>query len=304
MAIREIDRRFLEDHASLHRDGVRRRTFWLDVEPGARCLSLALLPDRATGPGFVVCHSDGWGFTSLRRLEHDLARVLAESGRPVLTIHRRGFGDSTGDPADATLDRQVADIRAAAEWMRTETDDAPGMLGDGLGGLLAGLMAREGMVRELVLVNPVLRGRRYLPHVLKQFQAVRVAGSGMVEPPGTLIRRLRREGMIDVLGFPLYRELVNAVGMVDLAGDIGAFRGRALVMRTSRGRAVPRELLEFCRRVEGGGGTCRIELIPEPRGSAFGETPFVTTAEPGIRVDRQQPVRAEMAATLTDWLGR
>lgn len=304
MAIREIDRTFLEDHASLHRGGVRRRTFWLDVGPEARCLSLALLPDRPTGPGFVVCHSDGWGFTSLRRLEHDLALMLAESGRPVLTIHRQGFGDSTGDPVDATLDRQLADIRMAAEWLRVETGDAPSILGDGLGGLLAGLAARDGTVRELVLVNPVLRGRRYLPHVLKQFQAVRVAGNEMVEPPGALIRRLRRDGMIDVLGFPLYRELVDAVGTVDLAADVGAFRGRVLVMRTSRGRAIPRELVEFRRRVEGGGGTCRIEMIPEPRGSAFGETPFVATAEPGIRVDRQQPVRAQMAATLTEWLGR
>lgn len=304
MAIREIDRSFIEEHTSFHRGGVRRRAFWLTVEEKERCFSLALLPDRPTGPGFVVCHSDGWGFTSLRRLEHDLALVLAEAGRPVLTIHRRGFGDSTGEPADATLDRQIHDIRAAAEWVRVETGDPPGMLGAGLGGLLAGLTERDEMVPELVLVNPVIRGRRYLPHVLKQFQAVRMAGDGTVESPGALMRRLRRDGVIDVLGFPLYRELVDALGVVDLAADVGAFRGRALVMRASRGRTVPRDLLDFAGRVEGGGGTCRIDVIPEPRGFAFGETPFVTTAEPGVRVDRQQPVRAGMAATLTEWLRR
>jgi pimeloyl-ACP methyl ester carboxylesterase len=303
MAIREIDHSFLEEHASFHRGGVRRRAFWLTVEE-ERCFSLALLPDRPTGPGFVVCHSDGWGFTSLRRLEHDLARVLAEAGRPVLTLHRRGFGDSTGEPADATLDRQLHDIRAAAEWVRIETGDPPGMLGAGLGGFLAGLSARDGTVPELVLVNPVIRGRRYLPHVLKQFQAVRMAGDGTVEPPGALMRRLRREGVIDVLGFPLYRELIDALALVDLAADVGAFHGPALVMRASRGRTVPRDLLEFARRVERGGGTCRIELIPEPRGTAFGETPFVSTAEPGVRMDRQQPVRAGMAAALAAWLRR
>lgn len=304
MAIREIDRTFLEEQASFHRDGVGRRAFWLALDGQERCFALALLPDRPTGPGFLVCHSDGWGFTSLRRLEHDLARVLAEAGRPVLTLHRRGFGDSTGEPADATLERQLDDIRAGAGWMRGETGDAPGMLGAGLGGLLAGLTARDGTVGELVLINPVIRGRRYLPHVLKQFQAVRMAGEGNADPAGTLVRRLRGDGVIDVLGFPLHRELVEAVGEVDLAADVGTFRGRALVMRATRGRTVPRDLMEFARQVERAGGTCRIDVIPEPRGSAFGETPFVTTEEPGVRVDRQQPVRAAMAATLTGWLER
>jgi pimeloyl-ACP methyl ester carboxylesterase len=303
MAIREIDRAFLEEHASFHRGGVRRRAFWLSVEED-RCYSLALLPDRPTGPPFLVCHSDAWGFITLRRMEHDLARVLAEGGRPVLTVHRRGFGDSTGEPAEATLDRQLEDIRAASDWIRAETGDPPGLLGAGLGGFLAGLAARQGTVQELVLVNPVLRGRQYLSQLLKQFQAVRMAGGGAVESSGALVRRLRREGMIDLLGFPLYRELVDAVSEVDLAAELGAFRGRALVARASRGETVPRDVLEFARRLEDAGGTCRIEMILQPRGSAFGETPFVPTAETGVRVDRQQPVRAGLAAALQGWMAR
>jgi pimeloyl-ACP methyl ester carboxylesterase len=303
MAIREIDRAFLEEHTSFHRGGVRRRAFWLSVE-GDRCFSLALLPDRPTGPPFLVCHSDGWGFISLRRMEHDLARVLAERGRPVLTVHRRGFGDSTGESAEATLDRQLVDIRAASDWLRAETGHHPGLLGAGLGGLLAGLAARQGTVQELVLVNPVLRGRQYLPQLLKQFQAVRMAGGAAVESSGALVDRLGRDGMIDLLGFPLYRELVDAVSEIDLAVDIGAFCGRALVARASRGGTAPRDVLEFARRVEDAGGTCRTEMIPQPRGSAFGETPFLPTAETGVRVDRQQPVRAGLAAALQGWLPR
>lgn len=62
----------------------------------------------------------GWAGTRYgpQRILVQAARALAASGRTSIRIDFRGRGDSTGDPAQVTLDGMVEDTVAAAAWLK------------------------------------------------------------------------------------------------------------------------------------------------------------------------------------------
>jgi len=111
-----VDRTLLAEHASFVRDGVRERA--LHLGSGDERL-FAILTEPQTAPasdlGFVVAHSFGLEVLTLRRAERAIARALAAGGVPSLFVHRRGFGDSTGDPLAVTVDGQLDDLRVAID---------------------------------------------------------------------------------------------------------------------------------------------------------------------------------------------
>src|SRR5919106_4775918 len=111
-----VDRDLLRRHTSFDDDGIEEQAFHLDVE-GGRCFALMYRPPEPSDTGFVVCHSYGLEFLTLRRTERAVARALAGLGHPVVAVHCRGFGDSSGSLADTTLDSIHTDLRVAADYL-------------------------------------------------------------------------------------------------------------------------------------------------------------------------------------------
>ncbi|MGH2691670.1 MAG: serine aminopeptidase domain-containing protein, partial [Actinomycetota bacterium] len=258
-------------------------------------------------PGFIVCHSYGLEFLTLRRLERAIARKLASIGHPVLAFHGRGYGDSTGSLQDATLESHVDDIVAAAEVLGAETVvGGLGLIGARFGGLVAGLAARRAGAERLILVSPAVAGGSYFRSMIRQFTVVRLASADN-SGPGSLdqqLAALRRDGVIDVLGHALYRPMFEAASAVDLAADMSGFSGDALIVQVSKLGRIGREIEGLRGAVERAGGRARVDHVLEPPGASFGGPAFVSVDGSTRRVDVQWPIVAGVLTLVEEWMNR
>jgi len=299
----ELDRSLLAEHASHRSEGIEERTFFLGV-PGGQCFAIEYRSAETSGTGFVVCHSYGLELLTLRRSERTVARALASRGHPVLFLQRRGFGDSSGSLEEAPLEAQLSDTRAAVEHVRSSFGaSAIGLVGTRFGALLAGLLAREGGVDRLLLVNPALSGVAYFQGLIKEMHLVRMSDPRNEERRSLqdLLASLREEGILDVLGHPIHRQLYDELEPVDLSTDVGAFAGRALLVQVGKRPSIRKEYEAFADRVRAAGGRCDVEFVKEPPGATFGSAAFVSTGDPMARVDVQVPILERLAELSGGW---
>jgi hypothetical protein len=302
-----VDEDLLARHDAFVEDGVEERGFFMEVGP-ERCFAIL---DRPAGPAvrppaFVVCHAYADEFVNLRRAERALARTLARLGHPVLTFHRSGYGDSSGSLAEATLDRQLRETRAAME--RTELEagvPCTGLIGARLGALIAGLVAGDGKADQLLLMNPIFRSGPYFADLMRRAQLIQLldveaASEGSVK--GFLLR-LKEQGMIDISGLPLHRHFYEDLASMDLRAGAGGFRGRALVLHATRRSGPPPDVAAFRDALEAAGGSCTVELVPEPPGVSFGQKSYISTSDPTVRTDLQKPLIDRICASAAAWVG-
>jgi len=115
------------------------------------------------GRGVVLCDAFGYEALCSQRALALLAGMLAEAGLPVLRFHYAGTGDSAGAETPGQIDRWIASIDAAADWLRQTTGVREiALCGFRLGAALAVEAARRrGDVALLGLLAPILSGRRY-----------------------------------------------------------------------------------------------------------------------------------------------
>jgi pimeloyl-ACP methyl ester carboxylesterase len=302
-----LDRTLLAEHAHHTLDGVTERAFHLEVG-GDRLFALMAEPADpavATALGFVVVHSFGLEVLTLRRAERGIARALAVAGHTVLFVHRRGFGDSEGDPNDATLERQLEDLRAARDHLLSVTPATRlGLIGSRFGGLLAGLLAREGGVDRLALVQPAVGGAQWTRSFIRELHVVRMADPDGSDRRSTdeMLADMRRDGVLDVLGYGLPAALYEELQGVDLTVDTRSFDGEALIVQVAKRPALAKELEMLRDRLEAGGGAVRTEVLREPAGSTFGSASFVaTTQDVNVRTDVMEPVVVDLGRIVTDW---
>jgi len=296
----------LSAHASHVLDGIEERAFHLEVG-GERLF--AILTQPAEGPrsdlGFVVAHSFGLEVLTLRRAERGVARAIAAAGHPVLYVHRRGFGDSEGDVLDATVQRQLEDLRAAAGWLHANAGSARiGAIGCKLGGLFAGMLANLGVAERLALFQPAVSGARYWRgSFLREMQLVRMA-----DPDGSdrrsieqMEEELRRDGVLDVLGYALPAHLFEGLGDISLQLDPPA--ADTLIVQITKRTGLAKEYSGLRDGVSATGARCRVEQVREPAGSQFGSASFVaTTKDVNVRTDVMEPVVDELARIASDWV--
>jgi pimeloyl-ACP methyl ester carboxylesterase len=307
MAAVPIDHDLLAKHSSHVSEGVEERALLLD-SGGERCFGLLHLPTgEPRDTGYAVCHSYGDEFQNLRRTERAVARALAGRGFPVLRFDRRGFGDSDGLLVEATLERQLEDVRAALFHLaRASGVSRLGLVGARFGGLLAGLAARQGSIDRLILMNPAVRGAHYLNQLIKQTRITQLSATagGPPRPFRDLMDELDATGMLNIIAHPLHRHLYRAVQDADLTADMGTFRGEALVTQARKGTGVPEPLHALVRAIETSGGTCRVELVEEPRGVAFGQASVVSTTDPVTREYLYEPMDLRIADVVSAWVAR
>lgn len=149
-----------------------RRAFDITL-PSGEVLAASLeapVTDGVPAPAVLICH----GFTGHKsedgRLFVRLARALAADGITSLRFDFRGSGDSDGDFAELTIERELEDARAALDTLAA----APGVdakrlavVGLSLGSAVASLLAAERReLAGLVLWATVARpGELFAPGV-------------------------------------------------------------------------------------------------------------------------------------------
>jgi len=115
--------------------------------------------------GLVICKPFGYEALCGHRSIRAFADMAAELGMPVLRFDYLGTGDSQDiDPSADQIDAWVADVQAAVAHLRALTGvTRVCLMGIRLGALLAALaVARTPEVSNLILMAPVVSGRRHL----------------------------------------------------------------------------------------------------------------------------------------------
>lgn len=148
-------------------------------------------------------------------------RTLADQGVATLSIDLPGCGDSAGEFADARWDGWQAAVESGFEWLEQQSGVPVNVCGLRLGAALALDLANRKDCRceKVILLEPVLSGEE----MMTQYLRLRVAFSGLRNLPGKrettqdLRRRLAEGEQLDVGGYLLAPELVEAIDAVSLS---------------------------------------------------------------------------------------
>ena len=178
----------------------------------------------------VICSSVYAEFTKNYRREVLLARALAAVGIAAIRLHYRGVGNSMGQPAALVMADLVADVSEATRELGTDFP-APFFLGTRVGAVVAALSAPA--TTPLVLWEPVVNGDRWLREAARAAKISRVS-RGLNDDqsdPSSQTSQLEADGVVDLLGFALYRPLVDDIRNIGLEGALVSRRGPTMLVQ-------------------------------------------------------------------------
>jgi alpha-beta hydrolase superfamily lysophospholipase len=169
--------------------------------------------ERHRDAGLLICSPLGYDAISSHRTQRHLAEASAGHGFPALRFDYDGSGDSSGQDTDpARVDAWLESIRVAAATLRAQTGVSHVYLfGIRLGASLALLAAqRLPDVIGVILVNPVVEGRRYL----RELRAL--AATSIMSATGAAYGG---QDVQEAAGFITTADTRQAIGALRLAGD-------------------------------------------------------------------------------------
>jgi alpha-beta hydrolase superfamily lysophospholipase len=180
-------------------------------------LHLAPNPETPVDMGLVICQPFGYESVCAHRSVRIFAEAAARMGVPTLRFDYLGTGDSAEiEPTANQLDAWVGDVVAAVDELQRRTGvQRVCLMGFRLGALLATIAAeRCKAVDGLLLVAPVIRGKRHVRELRTTRLAAGLSNSGALPPNPP--SKTPRSGPLEVGGFSLSESTVTALAQVDL----------------------------------------------------------------------------------------
>jgi alpha-beta hydrolase superfamily lysophospholipase len=185
-------------------------------------LHLPETPGRA-GLGVVICNPFGYESICAHRSVREFAEAFAGAGIPALRFDYIGTGDS-GD-VDENIDHVELwseDIMAAARELKALAGvERICLLGIRLGALLATLAAENSTFDSMILIGPVVSGRRYVSE-LRMTQRASDALNGSLELSAKTGTRRAGPQPVEAGGFTLSASSVESLMQVDLSSVLPA----------------------------------------------------------------------------------
>jgi pimeloyl-ACP methyl ester carboxylesterase len=204
----EIARNFSLAEALYFDSGAHRLFGWLHPASGATQASR----------GLVICKPFGYESICAHRGLRAFAEDAAANGIPALRFDYLGTGDSGDiDPLANQLELWSKDVAAAAGELQRRTGvDSVCLLGLRMGALVAMLAAEKcPAVDSLVLVSPIISGRRFL----KELRTTRMAAAlatATADAPGAALGGPAADGSTEISGFTLSGATLAALNETDL----------------------------------------------------------------------------------------
>ncbi len=208
----------LSDSALARHNGIAEPLYF---ESGANRLFAWLhSPSTPLDPklGVVICSPFGYEAICAHRSVREFAEAIAAVGIPALRFDYLGTGDSADiDENSDYIKAWSQDVIAAIRELKSRTGvDRVCLLGIRLGALLAALAAAEcRLVESLILIGPVVSGRRYV----RELRTTQLAGMALTgssgsdaEPEATRTNTKSLEAG----GFSLSAATVQSLALVDL----------------------------------------------------------------------------------------
>lgn len=207
---------------------------------GHRLAGVLHLPDSPARGGVVSCH--GMLADKDGPKHRTLAGELCRRGLAALRFDFSGRGESQGDLLDLTIEREVAECRAAMELLRSEGVEPIGLFGSSLGGTAALCAAAGGGAAALVTLSAPARMRRLL--------SSRAGAEGL--------ERWRREGRALFDGQYIGYSLVEETGRLDVLARAAEVECPWLILHGGQDEVVPLEDARLLARASG----ATLEEIP------------------------------------------
>ncbi len=174
---------------------------------------------RSRSTGVVLCYPGPQEYMYTHWAFRKLASALSAEGFPVLRFDYRGTGDSSGELTEVGLDDWRRDVIDAAQELRdVAATPHVSIIGFRLGAVVATQAARELDVQDLVLWDPVVRGRDYLDEL-----------RGIDEHRRDRSHVFRRPRGDELVGFALPRKHQAELEALDLRAEKRSLARRILV---------------------------------------------------------------------------
>lgn len=211
-------------HSFYFNSGTRRLFAWLHQPARAARSDL----------GLVICAPFGYEAICAHRSLRCVAEAAASLGMPALRFDYSGTGDSEDlTPEADQLEAWVSDIQAAAAQLRRRAGVARiAIIGIRLGALLAALAAKGADADALIMIAPVISGRRYLSEIrttqLASAMARESGSSGDARPEADGKKAPGKR--LEVSGFSMSAATTASLAACDLTRAEGTLALRALII--------------------------------------------------------------------------
>jgi hypothetical protein len=268
--------------------------------PGGAWGVLSLPLGRQRALGWVICSSLGKERSFLRRLEAVVARRLAEAGFPVLRL--RGGSDNGSPPRrEISLGARLAEAEGAVAVLADRTH-VPGVAAFGAlgGGLVAMLTANRLRLSALAVVEPVVKGRRYMREALRMeaLSDLVAGGEGGAGVAGQAHAELADAGHTTIRGFVLRREDHDEISAADLE-TATEFAGKLLVVGVSPTAEPSPSLQRLHESCAARGVDSTLRILQDPLVVPFGESYLRDVGT--VRRDTRLELDRAIAGTIVDW---
>jgi pimeloyl-ACP methyl ester carboxylesterase len=177
-------------------------------------------PNRPFEPklGVVICGPFGYESICAHRGVREFAEGIVAAGIPALRFDYLGTGDSAdSNENDDHVKLWTRDVIAAIHELRSRTGvERICLLGIRLGALLATLAATEcGIVEALILIGPVVSGKRYVRELrTAQLAGIALAGTAPIDSGPEASRD--NSGALEAGGFSLSAATLQSLVAADL----------------------------------------------------------------------------------------
>jgi alpha/beta superfamily hydrolase len=180
--------------------------------PGNRVFAFAHVPSRRIRGSVLVCPPLLAETLVTYRGDRQLAGSLAQRGIAVMRFHHRGSGNSEGSPQLYSLDDLVEDALVACQKL-SDISGRPAdvVIGTRLGATVAAVVARRLRIPRIALIAPVLDPKKYLREVFRGHLISEMKTRTTRLSVGDLERSLDEHGWVDIVGYPIGRELFRSV---------------------------------------------------------------------------------------------
>lgn len=201
-----------------------------------RIFVLARLPDKAKRCVLFV-PPFGEEMNKCRRQFSEVSQALAAQGVASILVDLYGTGDSAGEFVDARWDIWKRDLTTAIDWAGDSGLEVDSIVATRLGCVLMADFLRthdDIAFKRTVFWQPVTKGKQFMTQFLRLRVAASMMAEGGEETVDSLRERIRSEGSLEIAGYQIPAELLEAIDGANLVEVLNERLGHLEVFEIGR----------------------------------------------------------------------